>query len=81
MAASKVFIVTGASKGIGAAIVQYLLSQSHKVVLAARSQDLLEKVKAAHPEQVEYVAGDITSADVGEASVQEHVFALVLVSD
>lgn len=60
----KVFIVTGASKGIGAAVVDYLLKQSHKVVLAARSQELLESVKKSHPDQVDYVAGDMTSPDV-----------------
>lgn len=64
MAAAKVFIVTGASKGIGAAVANYLLGQSHKVVLAARSGDLLESVKKSHPTQVEYIAGDMTSSDV-----------------
>lgn len=61
---SKVFIVSGASKGIGAAVTRYLLSQQHKVVLTARSADLLESVKAAHPGQVEYVAGDMTDPTV-----------------
>lgn len=63
----KVFIVTGASKGIGAAITQRLLSQSHRVVLAARSQELLEAVKKSHPGQVEYVAGDLTDSGVIDA--------------
>lgn len=61
---SKVFIVTGASKGLGAAVVEHLLAQSHKVVVTARSEDLLRKLKDAHPDQVEYVAGDITSTGV-----------------
>jgi short-subunit dehydrogenase len=61
--ASKVFIVTGASKGLGAAIVQHLLEQSHKVVVTARSESPLQKLKEAHPTQVEYIAGDITSED------------------
>lgn len=65
MAVSKVFIVTGASKGIGAAVADYLLKQSHKVVLTARSEDLLESIKKSYPGQVEYVAGDITKAEVG----------------
>lgn len=69
--ASKVFIVTGASKGIGAAVAEYLLSKSHKVVLAARSQDLLEEVKKSHPGQVEYVAGDMTSSDVCQVIIHE----------
>ena len=67
---SKVFIVSGASKGVGAAIAKYLLGQNHKVVLAARSQDLLEQTKAAHPGQVEYVAGDMADATVRQEIVQ-----------
>ena len=61
---SKVFIVTGASKGIGAAISRRLLKQSHKVVLGARSEELLQGTKKSHPSQVEYVAGDLTDPKV-----------------
>lgn len=60
----KVFIITGASKGIGAAVANRLLSLSHNVVLTARSQDLLEAVKKSHPGRVEYIAGDITESQV-----------------
>lgn len=62
--ASKVFIVTGASKGIGAAITKYLLGQSHKVVATARSEDLLKELKKSHPDQVEYLAGDMVDPQV-----------------
>lgn len=65
--ASKVFIVTGASKGIGAAVAKYLLGQSHKVVVTARSQDALEDLKKSHPDQVEYIAGDMVDPEVGAA--------------
>lgn len=61
---SKVFIITGASKGIGAAIVKYLLGQQHKLVLTARSENLLQSVKTAHPDRVEYLAGDMTDSEV-----------------
>ncbi|KFA73481.1 hypothetical protein S40288_08194 [Stachybotrys chartarum IBT 40288] len=64
MATSKVFIITGASKGLGAAIAHYLLKQSHKVVLAARSRDLLEAIKSSYPGQVELIAGDMTSENI-----------------
>ncbi|QUC17618.1 uncharacterized protein UV8b_01859 [Ustilaginoidea virens] len=56
----KVFIVTGASKGLGAAVAKHLLGQSHKVVLAARSAAPLAALQKAHPGQVEYLAGDMT---------------------
>jgi NADP-dependent 3-hydroxy acid dehydrogenase YdfG len=61
---SKVFIVTGASKGIGAAITRYLLNQSHKVVITARSSEPLEGLKKSHPEQVQFIAGDIVEPQV-----------------
>ncbi|KAH6605315.1 hypothetical protein Trco_007022 [Trichoderma cornu-damae] len=64
--ASKVFIVTGASKGLGAAIVRHLLGQSHRVVVTARSENLLREFKEAHPDQVEYLAGDITGSGIAE---------------
>ncbi|KAF4122857.1 Short-chain dehydrogenase [Geosmithia morbida] len=72
---SKVFIVTGASKGIGAAITQRLLSQGNKVVLTARSKDALEAVKSSHPGRVEYVAGDMTDAGISEKIVAAAVSA------
>ena len=62
--APKVFVVTGASKGIGAAVAARLLSLKHNVVLTARSEDLLAEIKKSHPEQVEYIAGDITEIHV-----------------
>lgn len=60
----KVFIVTGASKGLGAAVAKHLLGQSHKVVLAARSAAPLAALQKAHPGQVEYLAGDMTDPAV-----------------
>lgn len=62
--ASKVFIITGASKGIGAAIAHHLLSQSHKVVITARSSEPLEDLKKSHPDQVQFIAGDIVDPQV-----------------
>ncbi|SPO00192.1 related to human corticosteroid 11-beta-dehydrogenase [Cephalotrichum gorgonifer] len=63
---SKVVIVTGASRGIGLAIATSLLKSSHRVVLTARSEDDLAKVKASYPGLVEYVAGDLTEPEVAK---------------
>ncbi|KAI3330635.1 short-chain dehydrogenase [Ustulina deusta] len=49
---SKVFIVTGASRGLGLAIAQALLRESHKVFLVARSEDELRKLKTQHGDSV-----------------------------
>ncbi|KAI5467906.1 hypothetical protein BGZ63DRAFT_372497 [Mariannaea sp. PMI_226] len=62
--ASKVFIVTGASKGIGAAITKHLLEHSHKVVIAARSPGPLEDLKKSHPDQIQFIHGDMTQPDL-----------------
>ena len=58
--ASKVIVVTGASRGIGYAVAKHLLDRSHKVVLVSRTQEPLEALKCQHPTQVEYIAGDLT---------------------
>jgi 3-oxoacyl-[acyl-carrier protein] reductase len=43
----KVAVITGASRGIGAAIASELSSQGARLVLAARSADLLEKLASS----------------------------------
>ncbi|EPE36985.1 NAD(P)-binding Rossmann-fold containing protein [Glarea lozoyensis ATCC 20868] len=55
----KVILLTGASRGIGLAIAQFLLKASHKLVLVARSEEPLQKLKAEYPGQVEYLAADL----------------------
>jgi NADP-dependent 3-hydroxy acid dehydrogenase YdfG len=62
--AAKTIIVTGAGRGIGLAVSQYLLQNSHKVVLVARTETELEALKKQYPAQVEYLAGDLTKLEV-----------------
>ncbi|KAK0656500.1 hypothetical protein B0T16DRAFT_425063 [Cercophora newfieldiana] len=61
--ASKVIIVTGASRGIGLAVTNYLLKQSHKVILVSRSTEQLQALKQQFPSHVEYLAADMTASD------------------
>lgn len=61
---AKTIIVTGAGRGIGLAISQYLLAKSHKVVLVARTESELEALKKQYPTQVEYLAVDLTDFQV-----------------
>lgn len=61
--AAKVIIVTGASRGIGLAVTDYLLRQSHQVVLVSRTTDQLQVLKEKYPSQVEYLAADMTASD------------------
>lgn len=69
--AGKSVLVTGASSGIGAAAARVFAAEGASVMLAARSQDLLESVTdelrgAGH--DAEYVVADVsTGADVARA--------------
>ena len=64
MTASKVIVVTGASRGIGLAIAKYLLTRSHKLVLAARSAGPLAELKEQYPGRVEFLAADLANFSV-----------------
>lgn len=68
MAGPKVIILTGASRGIGLAVAQYLLKESHKLVLVARTAAPMEDLKKQYPGQVEYVAADLSDFTVSGTS-------------
>ncbi|KAI0019102.1 short-chain dehydrogenase [Xylariomycetidae sp. FL0641] len=67
---SKAFIVTGASRGLGLAIAQALLRDSHKVFLVARSENDLQTIKSQHPSLVEF-----TSADLGDLKTPSKIIS------
>ena len=67
--ASKVIIVTGASRGIGLAVANYLLKEAHRVVAVSRSEDQLKVLKDQFPSQVEYVAADMTAPNASIQSI------------
>ncbi|TLD22127.1 hypothetical protein PspLS_07937 [Pyricularia sp. CBS 133598] len=69
--ASKVVIITGASRGIGLAIAQYLLQASHKVVLVARSEDNILKLKERYPDQVVYCKADLGTKEPSTSVITE----------
>ncbi|KAJ3580327.1 hypothetical protein NPX13_g244 [Xylaria arbuscula] len=76
---SKVFIVTGASRGLGLAIAQCLLRDSHKVFLVARAEDELRKLKDRHgADSVDYMSADL--ADLKASQVAPKIVASTLKS-
>jgi short-subunit dehydrogenase len=58
----KVVIITGVSHGIGLATAKLFAEKGAKLVLAARSKDLLDKLAATLPEAIA-VQTDMTKAD------------------
>jgi 3-oxoacyl-[acyl-carrier protein] reductase len=56
----KMFIVTGASSGLGNAVARGLLAEGACIIAVARRMELLGKLKQDYPAQVRIVNGDIT---------------------
>ena len=56
----KIAVVTGASSGIGRAIVERFVAEGAQVVAFARNAESLQTLAAAHPGQVMAVSGDVT---------------------
>ncbi len=67
----KVFLITGASTGIGAATARHAAQAGYRVVLAARSVDKLEALarELGGPDRALAVACDVTEWDQVEALV------------
>ncbi|HJP98397.1 MAG TPA: oxidoreductase [Rhodanobacteraceae bacterium] len=63
-------LVTGGTRGIGAAIAQRLLDAGAKVVVAARTRN------DDTPAEATFVAGDVTTSEGGEAIATKAVAAL-----
>lgn len=58
----RVAIVTGASKGLGAAITRRLAREEIRVVACARSEDKLKKVAESYPDRILPVPCDVTQS-------------------
>lgn len=56
-------VVTGASSGIGLALCAALLQRGARVLGMSRNLGGLGQLLEAYPEQLEWLAGDVTSAD------------------
>jgi NAD(P)-dependent dehydrogenase (short-subunit alcohol dehydrogenase family) len=61
---TKVILVTGASRGLGLAVSQYLLQNGHTVVAVSRTEAPLDALKKQYPAHVEYVTADLTDLAV-----------------
>ncbi len=57
----KLFVVTGATSGFGKSIALRLIAEGARVILNARGEEKLISCQQNFPDQVEFVAGDITT--------------------
>lgn len=56
--------------GIGRAIAQYFINNSHNVVLLARSEGPLEEIRKEYPEQVRTLACDISDPSLPKNAIE-----------
>nr|WP_286775712.1 SDR family NAD(P)-dependent oxidoreductase [[Pseudomonas] sp. BICA1-14] len=66
---SRTWFITGASRGLGAAIAQAALAAGDSVVVSARRLEQLEQFVAQAPEQTLAVELDVTREDQAAAAV------------
>jgi NAD(P)-dependent dehydrogenase (short-subunit alcohol dehydrogenase family) len=60
---SRVFLVSGASRGLGRAITDAALTAGHSVVAGVRSASALDDLAAKHPDRLVVVQLDVTNDD------------------
>jgi len=70
---SKVFLVTGAGRGLGRSIVEAALAAGDQVVGGARTPGQLEDLVAHYGAQLRPVALDVTDVGAAKAAVQEAI--------
>jgi NAD(P)-dependent dehydrogenase (short-subunit alcohol dehydrogenase family) len=72
---SKVFLVTGSSRGLGRAIAEAVLDAGHQLVATARTPERLDDLVTAYGDDVRAVALDVTDPAAAQAAVQTAVDA------
>ncbi|SOB85706.1 SDR family NAD(P)-dependent oxidoreductase [Streptomyces sp. 1331.2] len=71
--ASRVWFITGASRGLGRAFAEAALTAGDRVAVAARTTAPLDELAAAHPGRVLPLGLDVTDRDAVFAAVAEAV--------
>jgi NAD(P)-dependent dehydrogenase (short-subunit alcohol dehydrogenase family) len=72
---SKVWLITGSSRGLGRALAEAVLAGGHKLVATARNPALLEDLVKQYGERVRTVTLDVTDAPTAADAVQTAVHA------
>lgn len=66
-----IFIVGGATSGFGGATARSLIEGGARVMAVARSEENLKALQQSFPDQVEYVAGDLTDSSVHDQMIRQ----------
>jgi NAD(P)-dependent dehydrogenase (short-subunit alcohol dehydrogenase family) len=72
---SKVFFLTGSSRGLGRAIAEAVLEAGHQLVATARTPSQLDDLVARHGERVLPLALDVTDSEASRQAVRTGVAA------
>src|SRR5688572_28710671 len=72
---SRVWLITGSSRGLGRAIAEAVLAHGDRLVATARKPGQLDDLRAGYGDQVRTVALDVRQAGQAQAAVQAAVAA------
>lgn len=72
---SKVWLITGSSRGLGLQIAKAALAEGHRVVATARKSEDLRALVEAHPDAARAVSLDVTDPAAARAAVETAVSA------
>ncbi|HET6987732.1 MAG TPA: oxidoreductase [Kribbella sp.] len=67
---SKIWLITGSSRGLGRALTEAALAAGDRVVATARKPEQLDDLVKQYGEQIRAIALDVTDADAARAAVQ-----------
>lgn len=70
---SKIWLVTGSSRGLGRALTEAVLAAGDRVVATARKPEQLDDLVTKYGDQLRAVALDVTDADAARAAVRTAV--------
>ena len=72
---TKVWFVTGSSRGLGRAIVEAALKAGNRVAASARNPAQLDDLVAAYGDAIRPIALDVTDAEAAKRAIGEAVAA------
>jgi len=72
---SKVWLITGSSRGLGWEVAKAALAAGHRVVATARKPEQLRALVEAHPESARAIALDVADPSAARAAVEAAVGA------